>query len=316
MVPALTLITSVLNGWPHIKDMLASVPDASGIEHLVIDAGSTDGTLDVLRQRTGLRLIVRPGLPLYDAWNEALAQAQGVYVAFLNADDVLVPAALAATVADFSGLFDILCAEADAFEDAADGKPLLRHRYRGEALAGLGLDVLMFGAPLINAKIFRRDVLRAAGGFDPSFTIAADRDLLLRLMLSAPAPVVRYRPTLLYRYRIHDRSKTLRPGAHARLAMAREHCRIAQRLCADAGHSETVRAMAAAWFARETAVLSVRGLQAGDGRAASGALWALACGGAAVLDRLAAARRIRRVYAGRLRAAMQAGDPRPDEDHR
>ncbi len=314
MAPALTLITSILNGRPFIEDMLASVPAAAGVEHLVIDAGSSDGTLDVLRQRTGLRLTVRPGLPLYEAWNEALAAAQGAYVTFLNADDVLAPGALAAVVRDLKGPSDILCAEADAFEDAGQGERRLRYRYCGEALSGLGIDVLMFGAPLINAKIFRRDLLRSAGGFDLSFAIAADRDLLLRLALSASSMAVQYRPTPFYHYRIHGRSKTLRPGASARAAIAREHGRIARRLLADPALDARTRAKAAAWLAHENAVLAVRSVEAGDFRAAVGAASALIRGGAASVAQLAAARRIRRTYARCLREATRSGSPRPAGD--
>ncbi len=136
MTKALTLITSVLNGRPFIDDMLASVPANPDIEHLVIDAGSSDGTLDLLRARGGLRLIVRPGLPLYDAWNEALVTAEGDYVLFLNSDDVLAPDALSAIQPALQEPLDILCAEAEAFHDRGT-----IYRYRGKELTRLAVSM-------------------------------------------------------------------------------------------------------------------------------------------------------------------------------
>jgi len=306
----LTLVTSVLNGRPHIDEMLASVLANPQIEHLVIDAGSSDGTLDILRARSDLRLIERPGLPLYDAWNEALAAAQGDYVLFLNADDLLVAGALDRLLPHLKAPLDILCAEAEAFDNDASHPP--RYSYRGAGLTGLTWETLLFGAPLINAKIFRRTLLLDAGGFDTSLPVAADRDLLLRLAAMSSHLRIDCSPTLMYRYRIHAGSKTLQQTAKARAGIAREHARIAARLMTDSTLVPHVSEMAAHWAAHEAAVLAVRSLQAGDVRTSLAAFREVCR--PRRLAHVAAAREIRRAYAGRLRdVAAQMRRPPAEE---
>jgi len=177
----LTLATSVLNGMPHIVDMLASVSTARQIEHIAVDAGSTDGTLEVLREHKGLRLVERPRISLYGAWNVALKEARGAYIAFLNADDELAPDAVSSILDALGDNPDIVCGSAEVFEERAGGRRTVCD-YRGEFLTGVSVPVLAFGAPIINAKVFRCGIIESIGGFDESYSIAADRDLLWRLV--------------------------------------------------------------------------------------------------------------------------------------
>lgn len=307
MTKALSVITSVLNGRPYIEDMLASMPFEAPIEHLVIDAGSTDGTIDLLQHRAELRLIVRPQLSLYAAWNEALTLAEGNYVLFLNADDLLAAGAIARIMPLLDGTVDIVCGEADVFRDKHNGGSEITCHYRGPELTGLALDALVFGAPIINAKVFRRALLLQRGGFDESFRFAADRKLMLRL-IGTPLNV-RYFSQLLYRYRIHAGSKTLQQTPQRRILTAREHRCIATQMLQASAAGQPAREMMQAWHAHETAVLLTRGLTAGDCGAVREAAVDLLRGGVAGLMAIATARRVRRAYAERLRmAGMQGGE--------
>lgn len=309
MTKTLSVITSVLNGRPFIEEMLASVPFDRSIEHLVVDAGSSDGTLDLLRQRAGLRLIVRPGLSLYAAWNEALTLAEGNYVLFLNADDLLAAEAVARIVPLLDGAVDVICGEAEAFQEDRDGVLRTTFRYRGHEIAGLVLDALVFGAPIINAKIFRRALLLEIGGFDPSFEFAGDRELMLRLM--GKSPNVRYLPALLYRYRIHPGSMTLQQSARRRVHTAREHRRIAvQRSMAFLADRRTCEMMQQ-WQLHEAAVLLARGLAASEYGAVRESVVDLLRGGLEGLRSIAAARGARRAYAERLRASSKQDEELP-----
>ena len=266
---ALTLITSVLNGRPYIAGMLASVPDNPGIEHIVIDAGSTDGTLDDLNGRHGIRLIKHPGIPLYGAWNEAVKIARSPFVAFLNADDEL-PLSAVDIMLDAIGNADetdVFCGEAKAFIDTPESAESDRRivcDYTGEQLTALYLPVLVFGASVINAKVFRRQLVIDAGGFDTSLAFAADREFLLRLALSRPRPQCMQLPDCLYHYRIHRGSKTLAQSARRRVETAREHMRIAARLYARRDLAKKTRKLLRAWRTRETMVTLCRGFAAGD----------------------------------------------------
>lgn len=271
----LTLISSVLNGMPYLDEMLASAGHDPRVEHLAIDAGSSDGSIELLRGRD-LKLLERPAIPLYTAWNEAVRLAESPWVAFLNSDDLLPPAALPAMLDAIAGAGDgeVICGEAEVFTGSS-GAPESLMRLTGESLAGLGLPVLAFGAPIINAKLFRRDLILDAGGFDEPLAFSADREFLLRLVLQRRGLKTRRLPAVIYRYRSHAGSKTLQQTAARRLEIAREHHRIALRFAELPGIDRGARRMLRAWAAHENAVTVALGPGAGrDGgyRAAGGAL--------------------------------------------
>jgi glycosyltransferase len=84
-----SIVTPVLNGARHLPENLQSVraQDHPEIEHVVVDGGSTDGTLDLLRSAAGVRFTSAPDRGMYDALNRGLAMARGGILAYQNADD-------------------------------------------------------------------------------------------------------------------------------------------------------------------------------------------------------------------------------------
>jgi len=101
--PLVTVVTAVFNGQPYLEGCLESVlrQDYPNIEHIVMDGGSSDGTLDVLRHYDDRIAFWKsgPDKGVYDAWNKALAEASGEWISFLGADDELLPGAVSAYVA-------------------------------------------------------------------------------------------------------------------------------------------------------------------------------------------------------------------------
>src|SRR5690554_5935160 len=91
--PTLSVITVVYNNVKDIARTLHSVLDQSypHIEYVVVDGGSTDGTLAVLRQYEDRisQLISEPDEGIYDAMNKGLRMATGDYVLFMNSGDQL-----------------------------------------------------------------------------------------------------------------------------------------------------------------------------------------------------------------------------------
>jgi hypothetical protein len=88
-----TIITVAYNSAATIADTLASIEAQThvDIEHIVIDGGSRDATMELVR-RHGTRvahIVSEPDGGIYDAMNKGLALATGELVGFLNADDVL-----------------------------------------------------------------------------------------------------------------------------------------------------------------------------------------------------------------------------------
>lgn len=89
--PKLSVITVVYNNVRDIERTLLSVLNQTypNIEYLVIDGGSNDGTLDILKKyedRLG-KLISEKDKGIYDAMNKGLAMATGEYILFMNSGD-------------------------------------------------------------------------------------------------------------------------------------------------------------------------------------------------------------------------------------
>lgn len=96
--PLVSVITAVFNGNDCIAKCIESVlsQDYPHIEHIIVDGGSKDGTVETIR-RYGDRLalwISEPDSGVYDAWNKGLQLARGEWIAFLGADDVYLPRAI------------------------------------------------------------------------------------------------------------------------------------------------------------------------------------------------------------------------------
>src|SRR5688572_3449685 len=100
--PLVSIVTPSLNQGRFIEDTVKSVlgQDYSPIEYLVVDGGSTDGTLAVLRRYDGaLRLISEPDSGQAAAINKGLRATSGEILGWLNSDDVYEPSAVSAAVA-------------------------------------------------------------------------------------------------------------------------------------------------------------------------------------------------------------------------
>src|SRR3954451_9025440 len=94
--PSLSIITACLNSEGTIAETLESVrrQDYAGeVEHIVVDGGSTDGTIDIVRA-AGLRHVSEPDRGLTHALNKGIAMAHGEIIGALNADDTYLPGAL------------------------------------------------------------------------------------------------------------------------------------------------------------------------------------------------------------------------------
>jgi glycosyltransferase involved in cell wall biosynthesis len=102
-LPLVTVVTAVFNGLPHVAGCLESVlsQDYPNIEHIIMDGGSSDGTLEVLHQY-GDRVAFwksEPDKGVYDAWNKGMREARGEWICFLGIDDEFLPGAISAYMA-------------------------------------------------------------------------------------------------------------------------------------------------------------------------------------------------------------------------
>lgn len=210
----ISVVTVCFNARETIGSTIMSVaaqnhPD---FEHVIVDGGSTDGTLELVEslRHDRLRLVTGPDDGIYDAMNKGLRLARGDYVGFLNADDFFAAPDALRTIA---GSAPADCIMAGTWLLDANGTPR-RYVYSARGFRRWWLTV---GAMPPHPSFYaRRTLLLSAGGFDTRFTVAADFDLIARLILGQGASwtVV---PRLLTCFRQGGLS-TAGPGATLRIS--------------------------------------------------------------------------------------------------
>jgi glycosyltransferase involved in cell wall biosynthesis len=198
--PDLSVLTPSFGYAGYIRDTLESVarqPGQVSIQHVVQDGGSTDGTVELLREYDG-GVVWRsePDDGQSDALNKAMRLASGRWIGWLNADEFYVPGGVERLVeiGDRTGA-DVVYGDT-AFVDG-DGR-LLRlvpqHRFSRRIMASYG--------PIINtvSVVFRRSVLGEAP-IDVTMRRMMDWDLYLRL--ADEGARFRYAPELVGVFRVH-----------------------------------------------------------------------------------------------------------------
>ncbi|MBX3466759.1 MAG: glycosyltransferase [Planctomycetes bacterium] len=206
----ISVVTAVLDRASVVAGCLRSVLEQShpDVEHVIIDGGSRDGTLDVIRandSRVG-RLISEPDGGLYEAINKGIAAATGDVVGILGADDVYAaPTTLARVVEAFEATGVESCF-GDLVYVGADGRRVVRTWRSSPFRPGLFLRGWM---PPHTTFFVRRDVYAKLGGYDPRLRIAADYELMLRYLERARVSST-YLPEVLVRMRVGGASNAPR----------------------------------------------------------------------------------------------------------
>jgi len=267
-LPRISILTPSLNAGAFVGAAVASVSDQfyPDLEHLVLDAGSEDGTLDILARRPEVEVVHSNDSSAHEGMNLGLDRATGDVIGFLNADDLYGDGVLAHVGAAFADDPDLEALSLGdlVFESASDEvRVFLRRTQIG---CGLELPGLLFGVPAFNARFFRRSLFDRIGGFDQRLRIAADRDFLIRAALAGVR--AGHLRGFEYFYRCHDGSPTLNPAQRNARAIAREHIEIAVKHLANETLAGPARRLLSHWHAYECAKLALSYAYAGSpGRA-------------------------------------------------
>ncbi|GAA4246840.1 glycosyltransferase [Azospirillum formosense] len=268
--PLFTIITPCLNRAALVAEAVDSVlaQGEVAVEHIVVDGGSTDGTLEVLARYPHLRVLTGSDRGVYDAINRGLAIARGAVIGHLNSDDLLLPGALAAVarVLEAAPDADAACGGVTVVETAAgSGAGDRRVReicgYDDPQMKTLRPVDLCRGVPMINARFFRRGLYERVGLYDPSYRYAGDRDFLIRAWTAGmkTVPVAER----VYVYRQHAGSMTIIGGMRHMVPWLDEHLRLARRVMDDPSSTPALRREARDWYAFELGRAATRALTAG-----------------------------------------------------
>lgn len=149
------------------------------IEHVVVDGGSTNGTLEVLREHERVRWISEPDRGQCDAMNKAFfKQSKGELIVWLNADDVLYPDSVAEAVAVFRQNPGIGWVYGNLDRDRRGHRDVLRPPPKA-ALSELDFNNVGLIAP---GTMFARWALEQVGELDEACRMEMDLDYSIRLL--------------------------------------------------------------------------------------------------------------------------------------
>ncbi|MBI9044561.1 MAG: glycosyltransferase [Anaerolineaceae bacterium] len=178
-----SIITPVYNRVKLIEKALDSLHSEgySKLEHIIVDGGSNDGTLELLGKYPSLKVISGPDEGVYDAINKGIKISTGEIIGILNSDDYFEPNCLYIADEYFRNHpeCDILVGNA-----LVVNKNRSINKYINSSIINDPLYAATFGTPIPNAWFVRRNVFSIVGFFNNRYKIVADRDFLIRLYYS------------------------------------------------------------------------------------------------------------------------------------
>jgi GT2 family glycosyltransferase len=188
--PLISIIVAVFNGVNTLQQCIDSISQQSYVnkELIIIDGGSTDGTLELLQENNEYisYWVSEPDKGIYSAWNKALVQAKGEWICFLGADDFFWNTQVLAELAEHLIIIP-------ATIRVVYGKVMLLNQN--------GENIYLIGEPWEKVKksftqvmsiphpstLHHSSLFEQQGLFDESFRIAGDYELLLRELKTGDA---------------------------------------------------------------------------------------------------------------------------------
>jgi len=203
-LPVVSIVTPSYNQGQYIRQTIESVlgQDYPNIEYWVIDGGSSDNTLEVLREYgTRIQWISEKDGGQAEAINKGWRMSHGQIITWLNSDDLLLPGAVRRAVDEFSRYPDaaVVFGELELVDENLNFLQKLD-------LIDFKPERLLFGNVLGQPNVFlARWVIDQYGFLNEQLHYVFDWEYWLRLSFSRP---VRFVPELFAQFRIHSECKT------------------------------------------------------------------------------------------------------------
>ena len=222
-----SIITPSFNQARFIEQNIKSVLDQNrtDFEHIIVDGGSTDGTLQNLEKYPHLKWTSEPDRGQSHALNKGFIKAQGEIIGWLNSDDYYCPGIFTSVAEKFRDKKVIaLCG--DGYEVDEQGsvlRPLSSAHMEPEELIRYWKWRYEFVQP---ALFFRRSVFDSIGYLDESLNYAMDYDFFIRLGRHTR---IHYIPQPLANLRMYPESKTGKNAAKVIPAYIREMQKVSKK---------------------------------------------------------------------------------------
>jgi len=206
-VVKISVVTPSYNQAGFLAETLQSIAEQTyeNYEHIVMDGGSDDGSVDILRQHADKLhyWCSEPDEGQSDAINKGVAHTTGEVIAWLNTDDVLFPRCLEAVAKRYEATkADIITANVLWMD--ADGIITRCVNVPGPSEFFFWRGIWHASAPCI---FFTRQLFDAIGGLDTSFHLSMDVDMWFKMI--AYHPHIEHIRQYLGGFRLHETSKSM-----------------------------------------------------------------------------------------------------------
>lgn len=180
----ISIITVVLNNKSYVEDCINSVLNQSykNVEYIIVDGGSTDGTVDIIRkyEKSISIWVSKPDQGIYDAMNKGLDIASGDVIGFLNADDVYNDNYVLENITSVMNNANTDACYSDlVYVDKNDFNKVVRYWRSCEFQTGFFKKGWVPAHPTFFA---RKNIYDQYGTFDLRYKLAADYELMARFL--------------------------------------------------------------------------------------------------------------------------------------
>jgi glycosyltransferase involved in cell wall biosynthesis len=210
MQPLVSIVTPSYNQAPYLEVALRSVlaQDYANIEYIVIDGGSTDGSIEIIEQYQDRLAYWVSGRDSgqAEAINKGMRRATGDIIGWVNSDDALLPGAISRAVEELESDADIGMVYGDGLMVDRDLMLLDKHTYKQLSV----LDLLCFEVILQPTVFMRRNALEDVGYLNEGYHLILDHELWVRLASRYPLSHV---PEFWAIERTHESAKTIQQAA-------------------------------------------------------------------------------------------------------
>ncbi len=174
----ISIITATFNATNHLPALINSLRAQTykNFEWVVADGGSTDNTLNILRDVKDLNIVLssQPDFGIYDALNRAIKASKGDYYVVIGADDVFEPDAIENFVKEIDGISTVITS------------PIVINN-KIYKLSPLPIFLSGFRAKICGhsiATLFKKSLHDKYGYYSKKYPIAADYDFMMKLVVN------------------------------------------------------------------------------------------------------------------------------------